>query len=353
MHVLVVGGGPAGCACAIALAKAGFSVRLMEAKHAAPKAGEVIPPSSLADLEELGLSQSTLDRDHLPCSGVDRVWGSDDIARVDYTSRLAHGWHVDRQLFENALLDLCRDVGAQVSVGTAVREAVRTAAGWQLHFDDGTEDVASFLVDASGRRAVIANQLDVGNDVKDRLIAFHAIVDHNGHDTAQPLFIEAVESGWWYTTPLCGERRVFAFLTDSDLPAAHRAAKTESFNDLLRETRLVSQFLTLAKTGRPRAWAATSRRLHRFSGPGWLAIGDAAIGRDPLSGGGIAQALRDGQKAAAVIEDCHKAAVASPTGFDEYLKAVWDSHEVERKEMYGAEHRWPWSPFWARRSGRG
>ena len=38
--------------------------------------------------------------------------------------------------------------------------------------------------------------------------------------------VEAVEDGWWYTAPLPDGRRVLAFFTDADLPAARIAYDT-------------------------------------------------------------------------------------------------------------------------------
>ncbi len=347
MKVAVIGGGPAGCAVAIDLARRGVAVRVIEAEEPRLKPGEVLAPGAVADLEFLGMTSDNLAA-HLPCSGIDRVWGSKAVARVDFRARLQGGWHLDRAVFERDLRAICQAEGAQMDVGAGLQDVTRGAAGWQLRLADGRTCDADFLVDASGRRAVVASKLGVGDCVQDRLIAFHAIAECDDDDMPKPLFIEAVENGWWYTAPLPGGRRVFAFLTDSDLPAAHLAARAEGFWGVLQETRIVLGFLTGALAA-PRPCPATSRRLERFAGPGWLAIGDAAIGRDPLSGGGMAQALQDGRKAAELIATCRKGGVEDPSGFNAHFEDVWANHETERAAIYGREQRWPWSPFWARR----
>lgn len=350
MDVAVIGGGPAGCALAVAAARAGVSVRLIETGGGQVKPGEVLAPGAAQDLEDLGLGLDLLARDHLACSGIDRIWGGPEVARVDFAARMQGGWHLDRPVFEDAMIEACRGAGVEVELGVAVTAVDRAEAGWRLHLSDGRRVRAGFLVDASGRRAVVAGMLGVRSRVQDRLVAFHAVAGCVSGAGAQPMFIEAVENGWWYTAPLAGGRRVFAFLTDSDLPAAHLAARAEGFRQLLGETRMISRFPVEALS-KPRAHVATSRRLERFSGPGWLALGDAAIGRDPLSGGGIACALRDGRKAAAAIATCPKGGVAPLEDFDDHLEGVWDSHERERRDIYAREGRWPWSPFWARRGG--
>ncbi|MCK0150518.1 FAD-dependent monooxygenase [Marivita sp. S6314] len=351
MQIAVIGGGPAGCACAIELGRSGMPVCLIDAGQTGPKPGEVLAPSAQGDLEALGVSADHLSETHLVCTGIDRVWGGADVARVDYATQLTHGWHLDRTAFDAALQDLCRSVGVDVVTGTALRNLRQTTDGWRLDLDNGTERAATFLVDASGRRAVVASQLGIKGQVQDRLVAFHAVVPNGESRAAQPMFIEAVENGWWYTTPVPGGKRVFAFLTDSDLPAAHHAAQADGFRALLEKTRIVAGFDASHEPLTPKAYAATSRRLDAFRGAHWLAIGDAAIGRDPLSGGGIAQGLEDGRTAAAALKWAQRTGDAEFASFEAHMQSVWDTHERERRAMYMTETRWTWSPFWARRSG--
>jgi hypothetical protein len=54
--------------------------------------------------------------------------------------------------------------------------------------------------------------------------------------------VEAVEDGWWYTAPVPGGRRVLAFLTNADLPAAriaHDSVRLIECVDAAREIRAI------------------------------------------------------------------------------------------------------------------
>ena len=88
MDVSVIGGGPAGSAVAIGLARRGVAVRLIEAEVEAEKPGEVLAPTAVPGLAGLGLGEDLLARDHLPCPGIDRVWGGAHVARVDFAGRM-------------------------------------------------------------------------------------------------------------------------------------------------------------------------------------------------------------------------------------------------------------------------
>ncbi len=142
------------------------------------------------------------------------------------------------------------------------------------------------------------------------------------------------------------------FLTDSDLPAAFAAAAEEGFASLLGATRLLARLLDgwqAQPTSAPTAHAAGTRRLSRSSGPRWLAVGDAAMALDPLSGSGMLRALEDGHEAAIAVDGWLSGDSKAFAGFDRRLDAAWSENERARHRMYGLETRWPWSPFWARR----
>ncbi|MCW2811307.1 MAG: hypothetical protein JWP61_1765, partial [Friedmanniella sp.] len=85
------------------------------------------------------------------------------------------------------------------------------------------------------------------------------------------------------------------------------------------------------------------------TGPGWLAVGDAAITFDPLASYGIGTALGAGVYAAAAVAG-HLA--GRPDALPRYAAVVdglFAPYLVLRHERYTAERRWPDAPFWRRR----
>lgn len=104
-----------------------------------------------------------------------------------------------------------------------------------------------------------------------------------------------------------------------------------------------------ALAGRPRATSAASGRLVPWCGPGWLAVGDAALSLDPLSSQGIFHALYTGLRAGEAIADAldgHDAALAA---YDHRLFEIRAAYLHNRAAAYAAEPQWADQPFWCRR----
>ncbi len=99
----------------------------------------------------------------------------------------------------------------------------------------------------------------------------------------------------------------------------------------------------------PRVVAAMSSRLDCVSGPGWLAVGDAAMAFDPLSSQGLKEALASGIRAGAALNS-HLAGDATALGeYDRKANDVLREYSRLRAHYYGRERRWPQSVFWQRR----
>jgi flavin-dependent dehydrogenase len=96
---------------------------------------------------------------------------------------------------------------------------------------------------------------------------------------------------------------------------------------------------------------AVSQRLRRAAYDArWLAVGDAALAVDPISGSGVVRALRTARAAAATV-------LAMLTGDESRPIAAYEAERDrectqylrERAQYYGAERRWDSAPFWRRR----
>jgi len=355
---VVIGGGPAGAATALEIARRGARVALVErTRYAAARVGETFAPAIQVALARLGVWESFAGASpaaadlRLASHGVRSAWGGAEPAGRSFLfDPYGCGWHVDRRRFDAALAAAAEEQGVRVLRGARVLSCARQPAGWSLAVaaETGHRTLdAGFVVDASGRAAALARRLGATRQPLDAMIAVA------GRFTAPPragddgyALIEAVADGWWYTAPQPRGEWVAAFMTDPDLaPAAGRCRSAEWERRLAAAPETAARLAGLRPAGPLRTVSAASVRSAPLAGPGWLAVGDAAVAFDPLSGDGVDRALRGGLAAAAAIAEGGGAVAAYRDGQEELFAAYRDT----RTGFYRREERWPDSPFWARR----
>lgn len=377
---LVVGGGPAGSAATLALARAGRRVALVERRtRVGWKLGESIPPQARTLVDHLlgPCENEAAERreGRFRTYGNASSWGSDAEQVQDFVfTPHGYGLRLDRPRFDRALRRQARDEGVEVLLGAGVSSVEPLAAEldgdavWSVRIGDAFHPTR-FLVDCTGRSARISQQLGARRLASDRLFAFAQIYALDTECAPDPDTLTRIESapdGWWYTARLPeasqdgaggreGEgRRLVVFHTDRDLPAARRAATADGFEALLDDTRrLGERFRRLGyrPLGRPRGAPAGSERLDRFHGPGWMAAGDAAQSFDPLSSRGIGTALRSGLAAGAAVDACLRGDPGALPRYSQEQEAIHAEYLRQHRYFYGCEPRWPGHPFWNRRQG--
>jgi flavin-dependent dehydrogenase len=165
-----------------------------------------------------------------------------------------------------------------------------------------------------------------------------------------PTLVEATPLGWWYTTTVPGDRMVAVLMTDGDLCAQHRLGQPRTWQSALAAAPLTRERLGAEHLlSGPRVHAAATHTLGPPSGEGWLAVGDAAAGRDPISGSGVDFALASAELAAVAIESRRQGDHRALGTYGELVRRDFASYRAERLGYYAAEQRWPDSVFWLRR----
>ncbi|MGH9930046.1 MAG: hypothetical protein ACREA9_12600, partial [Pyrinomonadaceae bacterium] len=144
---------------------------------------------------------------------------------------------------------------------------------------------------------------------------------------------------------------VLAYMTDADLFAMARKQTNFSCLRKLQQTKHSRlQVEPYVLTSGPLIVPANSSRLDRSANGNWLAIGDAAMAFDPLSGQGVYKALQSALRAAEAI-DQHL--TGNTSALPDYSTAVdqdFARYLSTRRLFYSREQRWPGSTFWKRRA---
>ena len=343
--VAVLGGGPAGSATALELARRGRDVVLLErTRFDAPRFGETLPPEINPLLRRLGAWDAFLACGPLESPGTISAWGSPDPDETDFVAnRHGSGWHVDRNAFDAALCELAAREGVRVRIGTAVSSCRRDAADgtWTLRTVNAHDAPirARFVVDASGRNGVRMDETD-GRIVDDSLVAvFLQFAHDDGSPTDLRTLVEAAADGWWYCAPLPNGRTVAAFFVEPDFYVEQGVGLGEQ---------LRAAPLTCARVGSARLVGSdivhvSSSIRTRVTGDGWAAAGDAAASYDPLSGYGITKALQSANAVADAI------ACAELASYERDVRRAFEAYARQKRAYYAMERRWEKMPFWQSR----
>jgi hypothetical protein len=234
------------------------------------------------------------------------------------------------------------------------------------------------LVDATGRKAMLASRLGARAHVADRLIGAVSFSDTS--ETAQWTLIEAVEDGWWYSVPLPGASTpsrekptrtatpprakparvgdpgaggpgagmVFAYMTDADL-----------WNDGKWDELLPLAPLTFERAGcrkiPPPSQIVSAASVVRcpVTSLDWMAAGDAALAFDPLSGQGVFKSIETGTRCGSAIAKYFAGEPNALVEYEAWVNETYRSYLSTRKQFYGSVARWPGSRFWKRRASGG
>jgi len=359
--VVVIGGGCAGCATALALARQGAArVLIVEAgNYAAVRIGETIPPDTRRVLHDLGVLLDFIAEAHEPSLGSCSSWGSDELGYNDFLfNPLGHGWHLERARFDAFLARKAAESGAELRTGTRIAQVEGQGGGFRLRLtdDDGRNAIAEtrFVVDATGMRSSFARRLGAKRLFVDQLLCVMGYFELPDAGFSRLTILEAVPYGWWYAAKLPNRRVAVAVASDAAIVKQAALHRRDGWLSHLAQTQHVSVALAgaLPIGGSLLTCAAPSFRLDAAAGENWIAVGDAACAFDPISSQGIYKALNDGTEAARAIADC---LAGKRETLDAYRAAVTERFEAyleNRNYFYRLEGRWPASAFWSRRRAR-
>jgi flavin-dependent dehydrogenase len=313
--VVVVGGGPAGTTFANFLAREGRSVLVVE-KSAHPRfsVGESLLPKTMEICEDLGILEE-MSQTFVRKFGA--YFDFQDCRDPEYyhfpsaaRSRFKHAYEVERSRFDKMLWDAASAQGARCEPRTEVVEWIRegdVVEGVRIKAADGEErEVRARLVaDCAGRRAMLGSEL--GLRVPDRTLNKVGLVGHwegafrSSGDDEGTLCTLATDWGWVWLIPFLGDRVSVGAVIDNAVFAQRIKGSTPAdlLEELIQETPgLRNRLASARRVGEVESLSNFSFKCSRYSGPGWVLLGDAAAFLDPVFSSGVHLAMTGARTAA-------------------------------------------------------
>lgn len=352
-EAVVIGGGPAGCALSVLLARNGARVALVErADYRAFRVGEHFAPSLRLALDSLGCEPHSLAGSLSPSPGVEVDWGAGGPEFRPYLG--GRGFNAVRNTFDAALFAHARSAGVSTYAGVSELQVERQQSGWRVAIQtaDGVQQLAArLLIDASGRRSTLSRRFGSKFERAGSLRAITVFVPHRATHVARSaaLVVEALESGWLSLTPRC-DGSIVTFYSDrvarGSAPGRPEALVYEALetSSLVRSHLLAEEWLQARVHG---VWPAFPRLSRSPCGDGWLAVGEAAIAFDPVSGSGVALALETAFRAAELAASSESLQLGGRL-YREALAERYRAHLERRRDVYRqAAERFPKTQFWS------
>jgi len=309
--VLVVGGGPAGSAVAILLARAGLKVCLLEKSHFPREkpCGEYVSPGCLSILDRLGLLSALEALGPQPIRGMRIVAPGGTVLTGVYPGNgtASHGYSLPRYRFDALLFDAARKAGVGCHEGWRVVNLIREGGS-----------VAGVVADSEGRSRCFTAAVTIGADGRNSVVSrrLNLFAWHSSHrkvallrrfqvpvDVGDVGEVYLGKTGYSILNPQGrGVLNIGVVVDQQDLPL-HQAWE-RVLCDLFAAYPRVREVLEGARPlNAIRVLGPLACRATRVAGDGFLLVGDAAGYYDPMTGEGVYQALRGAELAAKTVAE--------------------------------------------------
>jgi len=320
--VIVIGGGPGGTTAATILARHGHSVLLLE-KDSFPRfhIGESLVPASQHVWDRLGLTEAFAQSNYIDKrAGELRMGVAPD--QTDHITSCIHftkvpkslrpwrpeAYQVERASFDAQLLDNAIKSGVQVVQQARVKsvDVDQRTLTWSEAGAEERVTEAAFIIDASGRRALLSRALGLFKPEERHPTSsvFGHFKDVHRPEGEEGGYTETyfIKNGWVWMIPLGDGVTSVGLVLENKLAKDWSGSPDKILQDVLQsDAYLRERFKGATPTAPARIMRNLPYRSKKSTGPGWCLVGDASFFVDPLNSTGIHVAVHSGMMAADAV----------------------------------------------------
>jgi len=349
--VIVVGAGPAGTTAAALLAEKGHSVLVLE-KEKFPRyhIGESMMPFCWYTLDRLSLAEKMDEIGFQQKHSVQFVSTAGKMSRPfyffqHYDHSSATTWQVEREQFDQMILDKALEMGAKFRDETKVIEPIhddREAVVGIVAEKDGERYQlgAKMVVDASGRDCFYASKNKWRKrDPKLNKIAiwtyYEGAMRDPGLDSGSTTVAYLPDKGWFWYIPMRDDKISVGVVAERDYLFRDTRDPAEIMDREVEENVWIKDHLAPGKsTGEYWTTGEYSYRSDYCATDGLILVGDAFAFLDPVFSSGVFLALKSGEMAADAVDKALTQGDTSAHSFQQYGEDVCLAIERMRKIVY-------------------
>lgn len=346
--VIIVGGGPAGAACAIRLADSGLKIALLD-KATFPRDKTCGDALSVDVINQLGMLSGELVKrftalaNKIPSYGV-KIFSPNhqfvDIPFI-YKNEKSCGFISPRFDFDNVLFQHIKEhTSVEIFEGCSVEKVEQNENKVTAKSNCGTFE-APMIIGADGAHSVVAKNLSNITVDKEHYSAglrvyYEGVVSFHQENFIELHFFKDILPGYLWIFPLADNKANVGIGMLSSRASKNKVNLKETLQKLITaHPNLKERFKdakpleTIKGYGLP-----LGSKKRNISGERFLLVGDAAALIDPFSGEGIANAIRSGRVAAEHTIQCFKqqnfSAVFNKAYDKEIYRRMWGEFKISR-----------------------
>lgn len=287
--VAVIGGGVAGSAASLALARAGAAVLQLIRPERLNLPNEVLSPPTRRKLLSAGFD--TTIAQSISCTGVLSSWASVEPDFSDYRLMTGmEGLSVQRQHLHHALNSCTKMAGPELHFCSRIERPSARSVAWENEKGGRMEADYGTLFLAVGHRTRFGLGQAGDRIHLDRGLAF--ATEFHLSDHCDKLIIEAAHDGWWYVSPAGRGESHLVFVTHSGVVPREKASRDRWLVKQFEESNLIRNLAAAPPDFATSIGINTHFGFHRrLTDREIVRIGGAAFSLDPLMGNGIGRAV--------------------------------------------------------------
>jgi len=343
--VIIVGGGPSGASCAISFAESGLQVALVD-KASFPRdktCGDALSIDVINQVSWMSASLAEKFKEYqnkIASYGV-KIFSADhssiDIPLI-YKGAKGCGYVFPRLDFDNLLFQHAKEYNnIHVFENSEVKKIEQTKDAVIVTTKD-IQIEAPIIVGADGAHSIVSKQLSDIEVDKEHYCAglriyYEGITGFNNDNMIELHFFKDVVPGYLWLFPLADNKANVGIGMLSSAVAKKRVNLKETLQRLITNHPDIKERFKNAKaleTVKGYGLPLGSKK-RNISGERFLLTGDAASLIDPLTGEGIANAIRSGRIAATHVMACFKTNDFSAAFNKSYDKEIYDKMWKEFK----------------------